>query len=236
MTVRHYRARSRSSTAARAGRWALAALLGTVVTGPLLADGAEQSFARLEQALLETDFLLAFEIVSSGAYEAGFTGTVEIRGLADVRLQADGEFAGERAAIRLQSVDGAMSGGNGDAAFAGPTPPAVRDALVLGLTRMGLLHNLAVLSAGSPPDRAAGGIRDWVRPENLRSGQPGSVEGVPAKPLHFDVVVDGKVAAAATLWVGEDSGLPLRREQVVDFDGSEMRVVESYRSVTTYPR
>lgn len=236
MPVRHHRARSFSGTAARAGRCIFAALLGTLVAGPVLAGDAGQAFARMEQRLLDSDFLLAFEIVSSGAYEADFTGTVEIRGPADVSLRADGKFAGEQAAIRLHSTDGAMSGGNGDAAFAGPTPPAMRDALVLGFTRMGLLHNLAVMSAGTPPDRAAGGIRDWVQAGNLRPGQPAVIEGVPAKTLHFDVLVDGAVAATATLWLRVDSGLPLRREQVVDFDGSEMRVVESYRSLTTHPR
>jgi len=46
--------------------------------------------------------------------------------------------------------------------FDEPVPPEVREALVIGLTRMGILHNLARLVAGVPPDRASGGVRDWV--------------------------------------------------------------------------
>jgi hypothetical protein len=47
----------------------------------------------------------------------------------------------------------------------------------------------------------------------------------------YQARLDGSAAATATLWLREDSGLPLRREQIVKFDGSGMRVVESYRNL-----
>lgn len=200
------------------------------------ADDPEQVFDQLERTLLASDFALDFQVVSHGAYEAGLGGSLAVQGPHTVRLEADGHFAGEPAAIRLAARDDRMHGGNGDTVFATDTPPALRDALVLGLTRMGILHNLAVMSAGAPPDHGEGGVRDWVRVDDLRPGQPEVIDGVPTKTLSFQVVVNGSAAATATLWLREDSGLPLRREQIVKFDGSEMRVVENYRNLTLYSR
>ena len=49
----------------------------------------------------------------------------------------------------------------------GATPPALNEAIVIGLTRMGHLHNIAVLTGGLPPDHSDGGAADWVRVANF---------------------------------------------------------------------
>jgi hypothetical protein len=237
VTGRQGRFRLFHATGKPSRAWWTALLLTLAAPGPAWStDDPAQVFDQLERTLLASDFALDFQVVSHGAYEARLDGSVAMRGPHTVRLEADGHFAGEPAAIRLAARDDGMRGGNGDAAFASDTPAALRDALVLGLTRMGILHNLAVMSAGSPPDHGEGGVREWVRVDDVRPGKPEVIDGVPAKTLCFQIVVNGSAAATATLWLREDSGLPLRREQVVRFDGSEMRVVESYRNLTLYPR
>lgn len=197
---------------------------------------ARDTFAELERTLLERDFVLDFKVVSSGAYESLLAGMLEICRTAEVSMQADGHFAQQAAAIRLRASDGLMSGGNGAAKFAQATPANLREALVLGLTRMGILHNLAVMSGGSPPDHAGIGVGDWVQVKSLRLGATEELDGVSAKTLRFTVVVNGEDAGTATLWVDDTSGMPLRREQVVRFGDAEMRVVESYSALTLYPR
>jgi hypothetical protein len=46
--------------------------------------------------------------------------------------------------------------------------------------------------------------------------------------LRFVIYVSWERVAEATLWLDPDSGLPVRREQVVAFPGGSMRVIESY--------
>jgi len=199
-------------------------------------EEADTAFAELENRLLTDDFSLAFDIVSSDPYPAHLQGIADLRGTDQVKVEADGEFAGQAAAIRLMARDGTMIGGNGASGFEQSTPDALREAMVLGLTRMGLLHNLAVMSAGAPPDHAGGGVRDWVQVKDLRRETGVIIDGSPAVAFHFTVVVSGVDAATAVLWVDAETGLPVRRRQVVRFDGGEMGVTETYPALTIYPR
>ena len=89
---------------------------------------------------------------------------------------------------------------------------------------MGVLHNIAMLSGGAPPDHANGGVDDWVKTVEHRHPE-GSGSGV-----MFDLVVDGTPSGSATLWIDEQ-GQPLRREQRVDFPEGTMIVVERYEDL-----
>jgi hypothetical protein len=197
---------------------------------------ADAAFAELENNLLTSDFSLTFDIVSTGPYPAHLEGAASLRGADEVSVEADGQFAGEDVAIRLTARDGKMKGGNGASGFEQSTPGGLRKALILGLTRMGLLHNLAVMSSGAPPDHAGGGVRDWVQVKDLRLATGTIIDGDPALAFHFTIVVSGEDAATAVLWVDAETGLPIKREQVVRFDGGEMRVTEIYSAMTIYPR
>jgi hypothetical protein len=55
-----------------------------------------------------------------------------------------------------------MEGGNAVRRFHADAPAGLTEALVLGFTRMGILHNLARLTRGAAPDHADGGVREWV--------------------------------------------------------------------------
>jgi len=200
------------------------------------ATDAETAFAEFEERLLTSDFSLEFNIVASGPYPAQLAGTTTLSGADDASVKANGVFAGQSASIRLTAHDGRMKGGNGALEFDQATPEALREAMVIGLTRMGLLHNLAMMSSGAPPDHADGGVRDWVQAANLKLETDALIEGRPAVAFSFAVVVSGEDSGSATLWVDAETGLPLKREQVVSFGNGEMRVTETYPALTIIAR
>ena len=103
----------------------------------------------------------------------------------------------------------------------------------MGFTRMGILHNLAMLSAGAPPDRADGGVEDWVTLHDLSAMVPEGPGDV-AVAVGFSITVGGAPAGTASLEL-DGGGLPVLRWQTVRFPDGEMRVLERYRSVRIQP-
>jgi len=208
--------------------WLVAAL---GVAGGLRAEvPAAEAIAGLEARLARADrVVFSFSTVSTGAFESTLDGRAV---LCPDRLEvaADGRFGGEPASPHMRQHGGQLSGGNGERRFEMPAPAATGEALLVGWMRMGILHNLARLTAGQPPDHAEGGAAGWVTLHDSRWGKPGVRDGLAVRPLHFSIRVDGEDSGEATLWVGED-GLPVEREQTVRFPGGEMRVVERYRGV-----
>ena len=112
-----------------------------------------------------------------------------------------------------------------------PRPAGLAAALVVGLTRMGVLHNLAMLVGGAAPARAEGGVEDWVQTVDHRPLSPAPAEG---EAICFGLRVEGEPSGEATLWLDAD-GMPTRREQIVPFPEGEMRVVERYERVSGLP-
>lgn len=87
---------------------------------------------------------------------------------------------------------------------------------------MGILHNIANLSAGGMPDHATGGVDEWVLVSNVE---------VAAAAYNFDIIVADIPSGSATLTTDE-IGNPTMRKQTVVFPGGEMRVVETYSNVS----
>jgi len=191
-----------------------------------------EAFDGLEAHLLrERPLRLGFQITAEGAIGASLGGTLTLGEDGGVELLAAGRFRDEPVRLTLRSDGERLVGGSGEREFSIESPPALHEALVLGLTRMGLLHNLAVLVGGAPPDRAEGGVRAWVQVEEV-SRECGDALGADGgEALCFAVVVSGSRVGRATLVVDSRTGLPLRREQTVQFPGGEMRVIEEYTAL-----
>lgn len=191
-------------------------------SAPEPAKDAETAFSELEERLLGGGLELSHHLVAEGAIEVDLRGRLWVGD--QVELLATGTFAGEAYDLRLSTRGDLLHGGpNTDPSFERPRPTALVPSLVLGLTRMGLLHNVAMLVSGAPPDHSDGGVGDWVQVVEPRWTEDG--EG-----LTFGIVVAGEPSGTATLWL-DDEGLPRRREQTVPFPEGEMRVVETYESV-----
>ncbi len=193
----------------------------TAVTAELAPGTA---FNSLEQRLLAGSWQLRFEVVATGAIAVKMAG--ELRVAEEIDLRARGTFIDTEYDLRLWT--------RGDRLFAGPIdgphieaprPTALVPALAMGLSRMGILHNVARLTAGAVPDHADGGVRSWV--QTLEHRMVGDA-------IAFALVVDGQPSGEATLWLDAD-GMPRRREQRVPFASGEMRVTERYEVLVAPP-
>ncbi|MFV8754728.1 hypothetical protein ACNOYE_29630 [Nannocystaceae bacterium ST9] len=169
-----------------------------------------------------------FSIESEGALISSLSGRVRWRRDGEVSLSATGEFAGQPQQLELRGDATTLTTiVAGSERWTGARPPELIEALVLGLTHMGLLHNLAVLTGGMPPDHADAGAREWLATDDLELGPPESRAGTQASSLEFVIVVAGQAVGRATLWLDAD-GLPIERRQSVEFPTGEMRVIERY--------
>lgn len=220
----------------RIHRGAALALLASALVGPAHAQDSETpagdaaaAFARLETRLVDASAVrLAFDVVSEGAVESALRGTLAIDGDGRVQLLASGTFGGQPVELRVSSDGRTYTYGNANGSRTEDAPPHLEEALLVGLTRMGVLHNLAMLTAGSPPDRANGEIREWVRARDVgwNGDAPPAVE--------FAIEVSGTRVGNATLALDPRGG-PLLRHQTVQFPEGEMRVVERYSDVEIEP-
>jgi hypothetical protein len=192
---------------------------------------AEDIFAEMENRMLQASVISGrFSVSASGAFSASLRGTLEMSHGAGTDLQATGSFGEDSVAVFLRSDGRSMEGGHAERTFLEQTPAGLTEALILGFTRMGILHNLARLSGGAIPDRADGGVRDWVEVRNVHFGPDPDQDGLPSgmTALSFEIHVAGEQAAEATLWLDPDTGWPVHRRQVVTFPGGRMMVTEGY--------
>ena len=190
---------------------------------------AEARFLELEQSLLRAkNVSMKISITSSGAVHSSLEGNLRLSEPNQAYLDFKGEFDGKRVEIRLDSQGDRMFGGSADKSFEEDTPPALNEGIVLGLTRMGILHNLAMLSAGAPPDGTDGNVRDWVQARDFSYDEA-------SKAIQFEIVVSGTPSGEVELWVDENTGLPKRRKQTVHFPEGDMHVEEVYEMLQSKP-
>lgn len=190
---------------------------------------AEALFADLEARLLAAESVRLHAVITSeGAIESALSGDVVVGGPRQASLSFAGTFSGRLVRPHLICDGSILRAGDRAEPFAEAAPEALAEGLLLGLTRMGLLHNLARLSEGEPPDRTDGTAREWVTVSDLALGEEQELDGVRARPLTFAIAVAGRPVADAALWLDPETGLPRQRWQTVRFEEGEMRVVERY--------
>ncbi|MEE4331440.1 MAG: hypothetical protein V2J10_11265 [Wenzhouxiangella sp.] len=199
-------------------------LAACAVTAPLESDPSTR-FDALERRLLEAEALsFAFHITAEGAISVDLRGTYRKTSSDDYRLSAAGDFAGQAIDLSLRTDGDQLLLDNRIEQSSVSRPEYLNEALVIGLTRMGLLHNLARLAGNRPPDHADGGVREWVTVTGLAT--------VPEtdRSVSFEIIVADQPSGSASLALDPD-GRPILRRQTVRFPSGEMRVTERYSAV-----
>ena len=206
--------------------------LPTETLGATEVVDAEAIFHQLEATLVAADTVL-FEcsITAEGVVSSDLAGSLWLASGNRARIGVAGTFASEAVELTLLSDGTRLDGGSGAATFDIETPIGLREAILIGAMRMGLLHNLAMLTGGAPPDGADGSVREWVQVSGFATGDVAVIEGAEARPIRFQLTVAGRPSGEAELWIDTKSGLPVRRNQTVRFDSGDMRVVETYLRV-----
>ena len=182
-------------------------------------------FTTLEERFLNADTVfLNFHVSAAGVIDADIRGRLEVIAGNAVRLTGSGEFAGQPVDLLIWPKGEQIELGNGTDKTIVPKPAALREALLVGFTRMGILHNLARLTGSLPPDQADGGVHDWVLVDSFAQ------DPIESGAITFDLSLAGQRVGSA--WIlTDESGRPVRRLQTVRFPAGEMRVVERYSNV-----
>jgi hypothetical protein len=176
-----------------------------------------------------------FEIDSEGALVSHFSGRVRWVRDGEFSVVATGEFVGVPQQLELRGDSTTLTTiVAGTERWTGARPPELIEAVVIGLTHMGLLHNLAVLTGGDPPDHADGGAHEWLGAGELEAGPTQQRGEVEAHSLEFAILVSGQAAGRTTLWL-DARGLPIERQSAVEFPDGEMRVFERYSNFVVTP-
>ena len=148
----------------------LTATIGSLALAAGTLAAEETALDTLEAKILAADRVeVPFEVTADSPH-----GPVNLKGKlvlgpdGSAKLEASGVFFGRKGEFSLQSDHKMMTlkGPRGEKKI--ETPKETREALLIGLTRMGILHNLAQLSAGFPPDHSAGGVKEWVVAKNVK--------------------------------------------------------------------
>ena len=181
---------------------------------------------QLESSLLENiRRSVDYTIRSTGAFEVSLSGSLFIGEQRDISILADGLFGEMPVNLIYASTGDSVFGSNGSIVFDGISPDSLKNAVVIGLSRMGLLHNLAMLISGSPPDHAEGGAAEWVRFENYGERMLRDSSDLYCS---FDIIVNGVRSGTAELWFDPTTHLPRLRRQHVEFSDGVMDVEEVY--------
>lgn len=189
-----------------------------------------QLMAQLEARLLAANRVTIEALIESrGAVASRLSGRTELRGRNHARLAYAGAFAGANADLSLESDGLALVLRRGAERRQDAAPAELNRALLVGLLRMGSLHNLARLTGLQAPDHAAGGVESWVALDHFRPTTFPQDEALAGSmSFGYDLVVAGTPSASGRLWLDARTGLPRQRQLTVRFGNAEMDVVETY--------
>lgn len=196
-----------------------------------LGEDPVELMAQLESRLASARrVLIEADIESTGAIAVKLKGTTELNDRNRARVAYAGEFAGKPVTLSLTADGRALKIGNGSGQQALPVEAESNRALIVGLARMGVLHNLARAVSLQGPDHAAAGVAQWVQLDSFRPTTyaiGGEMEGLMS--FGYDLVVDGETSGSVRLWLDPQTLLPKRRSVVVRFPQGDMTVTEDYR-------
>ncbi|MFT7616774.1 MAG: hypothetical protein ACI97A_000403 [Planctomycetota bacterium] len=180
----------------------------------------------LERKLLEARWIhFGFDIKATGALSAHVKGDLWLGQEGEVRLRFDGRFQGRPVDTEIVS-DGILLRHSDPSIPQRAAPLKLHQAFVIGLTRMGLLHNIAVSFSGRAPDHGLGDVKSWLTLSD--------VVGAPENHLSFDLSVGGKPSASCQLELSPLQGLlpMVRHQEVVFSETDKMQVIERYFNFT----
>jgi hypothetical protein len=170
------------------------------------------TFAGLEDRLVGARKVeLTAEVSATGSVTAEISGTLVVEPEVEASIIIDGVFEGTEIESRWASASAQASD---------TTAPAWAEGILIGLTRMGVLHNWAKIAGGADPDVD---VKDAMAVENLawRGGDPST------RTLQFSLVFMGSPMGEVELTL-DDAGLPRHRVQIVHFPEGDMQVLEQY--------
>jgi outer membrane lipoprotein-sorting protein len=200
---------------------------------PVAPPASDEALAPLEQRLMAARTLrIRMRVASGGSIASHYEGTLVLGEGQRTRLDLTGDMGSRPSDLSLVCDGKTMRGGSKEQHFEFPAPPALREGLVIAFVRMGLLHDLALLSEGRPPAHIDGTVRTWITTAATVHSPGESIRGGATEHWTFSLVVQGGSKAEEDVWTDARTGLPVRRRVVVHFPEGDMQVGEEYEEVT----
>lgn len=202
-----------------------------LLTASLLVEDprAESMFRELEEKLLnERSLRIRFKITSEGSVDSSLQGQLRLKSGNRVEIVVSGSFKSTPVTVRFESDGKKMHWAVADRQIDLETPKGLNQAIIVGFTRIGLLHNLALILGGEPPDRADGTVEDWVHVSDFLFVAPDPSSKLRGRSIRFQIEVDGKTVGNAHYWISPLTRMPVERRQTVHFDAGDIKVVETY--------
>lgn len=215
----------------------------TGATVPTFARDAklpQQVISKMETNLLKIkNRKLKFRLEATGFVNAVFEGEIVFKKGNVIDYRTAGKFAGKEHKLFLACDGAKLRGGAESKPFEIAAPAELRSGLLIGLTRMGLMHNIARLTGNQPPEKTDGTVYKWlsvVEPKFAKeppvdTPQASAEVKVKNKDLmvvFFTLAVDGKNTADVELWIDTKTDLPSSRTITVRFPQGNMIVNETY--------
>jgi hypothetical protein len=116
---------------------------------------------------------------------------------------------------------GNVMGQDVDKTWEHPTTPDLRDAILLGITRMGILHNLVLFTRDRPPANVEGHIRDALIPHDFAKAPGGGVS--------YKLRAGNREMGEGVIKINSKSHYPMSRKFTAHLDKGDMRVSEVYQ-------
>lgn len=225
------------------GRLFLLSALFSVTVPSAFADDyktPEKVISAMEASLLKIkNRKLKFRTEATGAIAATFEGEVIFKKGNVIDYRTAGKFLGKEHKLFLLSDGARLRGGSEAKPFESACPAELRSGILIGMSRMGLMHNIARLSGNQPPERTDGTVTKWlgiVEPKFAKDHAPDTPQaGAELKHndkklmvVFFKLSVDGKNTGDVELWIDTKTNLPSYRAITVHFPQGDMFVTEKY--------
>jgi hypothetical protein len=118
---------------------------------------------------------------------------------------------------------GNVMGKDVDSTWEHATTPELRDAILIGITRMGLLQNVVLFSRERPPANVEGHIREALTAHDFAK--------VPGGGISYKLRAGNREMADAVIKINSKTHYPMSRKMTTHLDTGDMKVSETYQLV-----
>lgn len=201
----------------------------------------EKVLAAMESNLLKLkNRKVKFRTEATGAIAAAFEGEIVFKKGSVMEYRTTGKFAGKDYKLFLDCDGTKLRGGIDSKPFETDCPAGLRSGVVIGMSRMGLMHNIARLVSNKPPDRTDGTVFKWLEvgdlkfakdhaPDTPQAGAELKQKDKKLMVVFFKLAVEGnRNAGDVELWIDTKTNLPAYRQITVHFPQGDMFVTEKY--------
>jgi outer membrane lipoprotein-sorting protein len=219
-------------------------ILLTVLAASVFADDYKtprQVFDKMEANLMKIkNRRLKFRTEATGALTGTFEGEIIFKKGNVMDYRAWGKFAGRDHKLFLLCDGTKLRGGGENSPFEMAAPAGLRPGILIGLARMGLMHNIARLTSNKPPERTDGSVYKWLvvqdakyakdhAPDTPQAGATLKQNNKKLVVIFFKLGVENeKNAGDVELWIDTKTNLPAYRTITVHFPQGDMFVTEKY--------